>query len=149
MDNFLKKSLGISSVGSVFHAEDLIAILEKHVSQDELPDLVRLCYKQLDVIRTKHFEYDKTIQQTEYDRCMQNLVIKFSIKVLNIGGNIEKIRQFANGSIGIDDLDKKNLSDVEDKSDIREDAERCILCGVGKIAIIDNYKNCDECMGIY
>ena len=148
MDELLRRNLGVKNMNSIYFCNEVILVLEKYgITEDK--NLICDCYQKLDLARSKHFEYYKVVTNEEYSRCMQNLINKFVVKVENIQGNLDRIKQFASGNITLDDIDKQLSYDKKtyQQEDIQE--EICILCSIGKITIIDNYKNCDHCMGIY
>lgn len=112
--------------------------------------LAKNCYDQLTKIREDIYNYSKGSTQTEYSRCLDMLICKLesNIEICAENGELYKVEQFSKGMISIDDLAKKSTVG-ENIQNHKKDSQLCELCKVGSYEIIDGFKHCNSCCGIY
>lgn len=112
--------------------------------------LAKNCYDQLTKIREEIYNYSKGSTQTEYSRCLDMLICKLetNIQICVQNKELYKIEKFSKGIVSIDELAKKDEID-ENIQNHKKNHYICELCKIGEIELIDNFKHCNHCCGIY
>ena len=112
--------------------------------------LAKHCYDQLTKIREDIYNYSKGTTQSEYTRCLDMLIskLKINVQICTENGEPSKIEQFSKGIISIDELPRKSIANMGTKKH-KKIHHICELCKIGEVEIMEGFKYCNYCCGIY
>ena len=150
MVRFILQHMPFDSMDCIYNIHELIKVLESH-NLDQ-PDFIRDCYLRLIHVRGRIYDYSVRSTSLEYERCMLDLIRKLDSKIQGAIENDElfKVAEFVNGTILLDDIDKKTAQVRKTQKSQSGSAEVCMLCSAGRVSVDDSgYLNCQNCLGMY